>query len=162
MIKSIYSLLFFYFCALHSKEVVFELEGEFPNLSTIKIMYLEQRQDISREDLLAGIEKGEVCTIEFFSNMKDPLDVILTSKSAIETTFFFNSEEKGKKVPFYLFNSKDHKNIKDGDVIFSQGALKEPTKQVLTLGMKIPSVSKSKMIAGAFSSQFSVTLKDIG
>ncbi|MCH9620781.1 MAG: hypothetical protein S4CHLAM20_01850 [Chlamydiia bacterium] len=160
--RSICLIIFLCFCRLHSKDLFFELEGEFPDRSMIKIEYQDKFMKFSPQELVKGVERKCVCHITFFSNIKDPLKILLHSKGANKNQFFFSEQEKDRKIVFHLFNTKNHSIISNNDVIFSQENIKEPVKKSLSLGVQIPVVSQHDILSGALSAQFSVILKHIG
>jgi hypothetical protein len=152
--------LYLLFCNLHCKGLTIDLEAEFPDKSTISVFYFDQVQNFSMKEMLDGVEKDHVCDVIFYSNTKEPVEVILSSKDKIDSFFCFKNEEK--KIPFYLTKKSTKEQVFNGSTIYLSTHTKEPINTVISLGICVPSVDKSLVIGGDFSTFFTINLKPIG
>jgi len=59
-----------------------------------------------------------------------------------------------------IFYSKEQ--VFNGSIIYTSTQIKEPINTVISLGICVPSVDKSAVIGGDFSTFFTINLKHIG
>lgn len=159
--KGVYFLIFVFFCSLDGKQVTLDLEAEFPNRSSISIVYLDNL-DFSYADLAGGVIKPSVCEISLFSNLKESLELLLSVQEGQGSQFFMREEKEGHKIPFYLFFTENRQMISNLDILFQEAELTEPLKKTILLGVQVPKVSKKEISSGTFSTNFTVILKNVG
>jgi len=147
-------------CNLHCKGLTIDLEAEFPDKSTISVFYFDQVQNFSMKEMLDGIERDHVCDVIFYSNTKQFVELILSSKDKQDSFFCFKHQEK--KIPFYLMKKGSKEQVFNGSIIYTSTQIKEPINTVISLGICVPSVDKSAVIGGDFSTFFTINLKHIG
>ncbi len=152
--------LYLLFCNLHSKGLIIDLEAEFPDKSTISVFYFEQVQNFSMKEMLNGIKKDHVCDVIFYSNTKQPVELILSSKDKEDSYFCFMNQ--AKKIPFYLIKKSTKEHVFNGSTIYSSTNSKEPINTVISLGICVPCVEKTMVTGGDFSTFFTINLKPIG
>ena len=75
------SLFFFSACYLQAKDIFIDLEGYLINRSSVCIYYYEDVNTFTPKELLEGVEKSNLCDIYIYSNLKQALEVVLSSKS---------------------------------------------------------------------------------
>ncbi len=161
MLRRIISIsLYLIFCNLNCKGLTIDLEAEFPDKSTISVFYFDQVQNFSMKEMLVGVEKDHVCDVIFYSNTKQPVELILSSKDKKDSFFCFMNQEK--KIPFYLIKKSTKEQVFNGSTIYSSTNSKEPINTVISLGICIPSVEKTMVTGGDFSTFFTINLKPLG
>ena len=159
--KLAYFLFFICACHLQSKDVFLDLEGVYPNKSSVTIEYRDKVQVFSAKELVEGVERQKICDVIFYSNLKEAVELCVQSKTD-DDGFYLKEEEFDRKIPFFLFLSSDHSMIENGGVIFSQAHIQEPIRHTMSLGVNIPGINKSGGFNGALSAQFTIILKHIG
>ena len=154
--------VFFFFCNLQAKDIYLDLEVDLPNRSSVSIHYHDQINHFSAGDLANGVTRKNVFDIVFFSNVKEPLEIILSSKDAEEDMFSFVEEKTKRRLPFNLFCMDGKSNIKNGTSLYSEDNIKGPISKVISIGMEVPKLQSKKGINGQLSTCFTVILQHIG
>lgn len=155
-------IIFFFFCDLHSKEIYLDLEVDLPNKSSVSIVYHDKVNNFSQVDLERGVERKDVFDIVFFSNIKEAVEIILSSKNAEKEMFSFVEEDTEKCLSFSLFCMDNKKVIESGKAVYTQEAIKEPISKTISVGMRVPRVKGKNIISGQLSTHFTVILQHTG
>lgn len=154
--------VFLFFCNLQAKDIYLDLEVDLPNRSSISIDYHDKINHFSAGDLADGVTRKNVFDIIFFSNVKEPLEIILSSKDVEEDMFSFVEEKTKRRLPFNLFCMDDKRNIKNGTSLYSEDNMKGPISKVISVGMEVPKLRSGKGVNGQLSTRFTVILQHIG
>ena len=161
LLRIFLSALFLFFCNLHAKNIYLDVEADLPNKSSVSIVYHDKINHFSPEDLHSGVVRKNVFDVHFFTNLKAPFEVILSSKDAEGEMFSFVEELSSKKLPFYLFGMEKGKVIENGGIIFSEDNLIKPVSKVISVGMRVPKI-KVDGLNGELFTHFTVTLQHTG
>lgn len=158
----IYACFFLLFCNLHAKDIYLDLEVDLPNKSSVSIEYQDTVHQFSTEDIIHGSTREHVFDVVFYSNVKEGLEIVLSSKDMGKENFCFVENVRDRKIPFELFFTEGHHAVQNGEVIYKGEQLYEPVSKVISMGISLPASHTMDISAGRLSSHFTVILKHIG
>lgn len=157
---------FTFVCFLHSnlypKDLFVDLEASIPNRSTVYVRYTDEIAHFSPRELLRSVYRDHVCDVVIFSNLKNPIQVFISSKESRGSAFAFTDSLGQKEMKFFLFDKGKKTTITNGSLLYSQAVVKEPITKIIPLGLKMLKVPKDQIISDTFSTNFTVLLKNIG
>ena len=162
MLQICYIFSFLCFINLQAKELIIELEADFPDKSSVHIEYIDKINYFLPGEFQAGVVKPHICNVVVFSNVKQQIELKLFSIEGEKDEFIFLNQDKSKKIAFHLFRSDDNKPIENGGIFMSEAAFLEPISKVIPIGLRLSQFLKNTETAGMFSTRFTVSLNHTG
>lgn len=162
MLQLCYILGFLLFINVQAKELIIDLEADFPDKSSVHIEYIDKVNYFSPGEFQSGVEKPHICNVVVFSNVKQHIELKLFSKEGNNEEFLFYNSDKTNKIAFHLFKSNDKEPIENGGILMSEYSSIEPLSKVIPLGLRLPQLLKTTETAGMFSTRFTIMLNHTG